>query len=79
MQKRFEKGTENYELFNDFWQLRQHYYEPDNDDTWFQEMMDVGTRIIEKYKNTELQKLARNLVHAHYEDVEDRWKERKKA
>lgn len=77
MQKKFEKGTENYELFNDFWQLRQKYYEPDNngnDDTWFKELTEVGEKITEKYKGTELEKLARNLVIAHLEDVEDRWK-----
>lgn len=74
MQKRLEKGTENYELFNDYWKLRQQYYEADNGDDWFAEMMDAGEKIIEKYQNTELAKLARNLVFAHFEDVEDRWK-----
>ena len=79
MYKKFEKGTENYELFNDFWQLRQKYYEPDiqnNDDGngWFQELTEVGKKIVEKYKGTDLEKLARNLVLAHLEDVEDRWK-----
>ena len=74
MQKHFEKGTENYELFNDFWKLRQQYYEADNGDDWFVELMNAGEKIIEKYKDTELSKLARNLIFAHFEDVEDRWK-----
>lgn len=73
MQKRFEKGTENYELFNDYWKLRQQYYEPDNDEQ-FEELREAGERIIKKYQSTELAKLARNLVFAHFEDVEDRWK-----
>ena len=78
MQKKFEKGTENYELFNDFWQLRQNYYEPDYDDSWFEELRMAGEKITNKFKGTELEKLARNLVLSHLEDVEDRWKERKK-
>ena len=72
MQKRFEKGTENYELLNDFWKFRQRYYAPDNDEAWFKELTDVGDGIINKYKGTELEKLARNLIFAHLEDVEDR-------
>lgn len=84
MYKKFEKGTENYELFNDFWQLRQKYYEPDiqnNDDGngWFEELTEVGEKIVEKYKGTDLEKLARNLVFAHFEDVELRWKKERKA
>lgn len=85
MQKKFGKGTENYELFNDFWQLRQKYYAPDNngnDDAWFKELTEVAEKITEKYKGSELEKLARSLVLAHLEDVEDRWKaerEKRKA
>ena len=76
MQKKFGKGTENYELFNDFWQLRQNYYEPDKDGPWFEELREAGEQIIAKFKGTSLEKLARNLVFAHFEDVELRWKER---
>ena len=79
LQKRFEKGTENYELFNDFWKLRQQYYQADNDNEWFAEMMNTGEKIIEKYQNTELSKLARSLIFAHFEDVEDRWKEGRRS
>ena len=79
MQKKFGKGTENYELFNDFWQLRQMYYEPDNDGPWFEELREAGEKIITKFKGTDLEKLARNLVFAHFEDVELRWKKERKA
>lgn len=72
--KKFEKGSEEWQFFQDFWRLRQQYYEADNGDDWFEELMHTGEIIIEKYHNTEFAKFAQNLVFSHFEDVEMRWK-----
>ena len=74
--KKFEKGSEEWQFFNDYYKFRQQYYEADNGEKWFEEMVRVGEEIIEKYHNTEIAKFVQNLVFSHFEDVEMRWKKK---
>ena len=74
--KKFEKGSEEWQFFNDYYKLRQQYYEADNEEQWFEEMVRVGEEIIEKYHNTEIAKFVQSLVFSHFEDVEMRWKKK---
>ena len=74
--KKFEKGSEEWQFFQEFWKFRQQYYEADNEDDWFVCMMNDGEKIIEKYKNTEFSKFVQSLVFSHFEDVEMRWKKK---
>ena len=74
--KKFEKGSEEWQFFQEFWKFRQQYYEADNEDDWFVCMMNDGEKIIEKYKNTEFSKFVQSLVFIHFEDVEMRWKKK---
>lgn len=75
--KKFEKGSEEWQFFQDFWKFRQQYYEADNGEDWFLEMMRAGEAIIEKYHNTCFSKYAQNLVMSHFEDVQVRWEKKK--
>lgn len=72
--KKLEKGSDEWQFFQDFWKFRQQYYEEDNDDDWISEMMNEGEKIIEKYSNTDFANFAQSLVLRHFEDVEMRWK-----
>lgn len=74
--KKFEKGSEEWQFFNDYYKFRQQYYEADNGEKWFEEMVRVGEEIIEKYHNTKFAKFVQNLVFSHFEDVETRWKKK---
>ena len=74
--KKFEKGSEEWQFFNDYYKFRQQYYEADNEEQWFEEMVHVGEEIIEKYQNTEISKFVQSLVFSHFEDVEMRWKKK---
>ena len=74
--KKFEKGSEEWQFFNDYYKFRQQYYEADNGEQWFEEMVHVGEEIIEKYHNTEIAKFVQSLVFSHFEDVEMRWKKK---
>ena len=74
--KKFEKGSEEWQFFNDYYTFRQQYYEADNGEKWFEEMVRVGEEIIEKYHNTEIAKFVQSLVFSHFEDVEMRWKKK---
>lgn len=47
--KKFEKGSEEWQFFNDYYKFRQQFYEADNEDEWFQGMMEAGEMLI---KNT---------------------------
>lgn len=71
--KKFDKGSEEWQFFQDFWRFRQQYYEADNDEGWFVEMMRAGEQIIEKYHNTDFAKFAQSLVLSHFEDIQIRW------
>lgn len=72
-EKKFEKGSEEWQFFQDFWRFRQKYYEADNDEAWFVEMMHAGEQIIEKYHNTDFEKFTQGLIFSHFEDVQIRW------
>ena len=74
--KKFEKGSEEWQFFNDYYKFRQQYYEADNGEKWFEEMVRVGEETIEKYHNTEIAKFVQSLVFSHFEDVEMRWKKK---
>lgn len=74
--KKFEKGSEEWQFFNDYYKFRQQFYEADNEEEWFRELMKSGEKLIEKYSKTNISKFAQSLVFSHFEDVERRWKNR---
>lgn len=75
--KKIETGSEEWQFFNDYYKFRQQYYEADNGEEWFEEMVHAGEKIIGKYHSTDFAKFAQNLVLSHFEDVETRWKKKK--
>lgn len=44
--KKFEKGSEEWQFFNDYYKFRQQFYEADNEDEWFQGMMEAREMLI---------------------------------
>lgn len=72
--RKFEKGSEEWQFFNDYYKFRQQYYEADDDEEWFEKMMEIGEMLIEKYTGTNISEYAKNLVFSHFEDVERRYK-----
>lgn len=71
--KKFEKGSEEWQFFNDYYKFRQQFYEADNNEEWFQGMVKAGDELISKYANTSIAKYVQSLVLGHLEDVELRW------
>lgn len=76
--KKFEKGSEEWQFFVDYYKFRQQFYEADNGEKWFEEMMRAGELLIEKYSQTNISKYVQSLVFSHFEDVERRYKANKK-
>lgn len=50
--QRFEKGTEEYELFKDFYNYIQKYWFPEgqHNDAWWEEVLNEGNKLCEKHK-----------------------------
>lgn len=72
--KKIEKGSEEWQFFNDYYKFRQQYYEADDGEEWFEKMMEIGEMLIEKYADTNISEYAKNLVFSHFEDVERRYR-----
>lgn len=77
--KKFEKGSEEWQFFMDYYQFRQKYYYADNCDEWYQEMMQAGESIIDKYSGMEFSEYAKELIFDHFADVERRMRARDEA
>lgn len=77
MQKKFEKGSDEWQFFMDYYQFRQKYYEADNEEEWVTEMMIEGEKLIEKYSGTQIFEYVRGMVFEHFADIERKIKKRK--
>lgn len=63
---KIEKGSEEWLVFMDYWKFIQKYYAPDNNDSWWDEVVKTGEKLIEKYKGMEIEERARQLVLSHF-------------
>lgn len=72
--KKFEKGSEEWQFFNDYYKFRQQFYEADNGEEWFEKMVESGTKLCQKYQNTNIAKYVQKLVLAHMDDAEERYR-----
>lgn len=70
--KKLEKGSEEWQFFQDFWRFRQKYYDPEKSDEWFEEVVAESTRLYAKYQNTDFKEFAKALIIAHMNDVDRR-------
>lgn len=72
VKKNIEKGSEEWQFFQDFWRFRQKYYEPEERDEWFEEIVAESTKLYAKYQNTDFKDFAKALIIAHIDDVDRR-------
>lgn len=70
--KKLEKGSDEWQFFQDFWRFRQQYYDPEDKDEWFDELVNESTLLYEKYKNTQFKEFVKQLIIAHIDDVDRR-------
>lgn len=47
---RFNKGTSERAMFNDYWELCQKFYEPEDKDEYWQELVDAIDEFDRKYQ-----------------------------
>ena len=70
------RGTEEWNFFQEYWQLRKKYHDPDNDDAWFDELKQVATNLNNKYKSTDFSEYAEDMIMAHLNDIDRKYKKR---
>lgn len=72
-EKKLEKGSPEWQFFMDFWKFHQKYHDSDGEpDDWYTELMRAGESIIKKYENTDFANFAKDIVFAHFGDIERR-------
>ncbi len=76
MKKKIEKGSAEFNLFNEFWSFRKEYYAADNDE-WWDEAIEEATKRVEKYRGTDLEGFAYSLYIAHLNDADKKFRESK--
>lgn len=74
---KIEKGSEEWQVFMDYWQFIQKYYAPDNNDSWWDEVVKAGESLINKYKGMEIEERARQLVLSHFAWLEITYRKEK--
>lgn len=76
MQKKITKDDIEFKLFQDFWRIRQEFYEPKSEEDF--EKVTMAVEIAMKpYKGTHLEKFANDLFMAHLSDADRRDRERR--
>ena len=71
MQKKYGKGTQEFNFFMEFWQLLQKYAEPDGIDSFWDEAIHSFSALQEKYKDVFFTK---NIIVGYMDALSDRSK-----
>ena len=51
-EKKFSKGSEEWQMFMDYWALCQKYWEPEESDEWWEEALGKIDELSKKYGST---------------------------
>ena len=73
---RFEKGSDEWKMFTDFWRMCQKYWGVENSDEYWDSLIDCTNEFYEKYKHIPL---ARRLALSLVDTMEDVLRERRKT
>lgn len=60
---KFLKGSEEWQMFMDYWALCQKYWEPEDNDTYWESLTSATDDFWKKYKTTFARELALSLVN----------------
>ena len=74
MEKKFNKGSEEWQMFTDFWALCQRFWIPEEKDEWLDERQAAVEKFFAKYNST----FAMHLVFALLESHDAEFREKRK-
>lgn len=60
---KFAKGSEEWQMFKDYWLLCKKYWEPENNDAYWEEVVKDTDKFYKKYNSDFSRALALALVH----------------
>ena len=72
MEKKIEKGSEEWQFWQDFYKFRQQFYEADNEDEWWENTIREANRFCKKYEKTDIAQFAKEMIVTHINDVDRR-------
>ena len=75
MRKELKKGDTEYDLFNDYWQIMKQYNIPEDNDEYWESLINAGNAFCKKYDS----QYARDLILAFFTSRETMWKSFKKS
>lgn len=55
--KRFERNSEEFYFFGDYWNLAQKYFIPEDGEEYWQDLIDDCSKLADKYKGTFYQQM----------------------
>ena len=68
---KFEKGSQEFLFFSEFWQMVQKYYEPDDTDEYWENLDDHANNLANKYDNKFFDALIVTFVDAMAKKLEE--------
>lgn len=71
--KRFEKCSEEWKMFTDFWKICQQFWEPEDNDEYWEKVIEATGEFHKKYKaNNEI--FAKEIALAFVDTLDKRWR-----
>ena len=64
------KDTEIWKFFKEYWIILQDYYVPEKDSKYWDNLVANGSRLVDKYKDTDFGRFASDLVQAELNFIE---------
>lgn len=75
--KRFEKGSEEWQMFTEFWKICQQFWEPEENDEYWEKVIETTSEFHKKYKtNNDI--FARKIALAFVDTIEEKAKQAQK-
>lgn len=69
--QKFEKGASVWQMFNDYWKMCQELWIPEDEDEYWEKVIDLSNEFYKKYQNP----FAKSLAMALVEELDRKWKE----
>lgn len=71
--KRFEKGSEEWSMFREYWALCQQFWEPEDNDEYWEQVIYSTNEFYKKYKaNNEI--FAKEIALAFVDALDKKWR-----
>lgn len=71
--KRFEKDSEEWKLFREYWSICQRFWEPEDNDKYWEQVVDITDDFYEKYKaNNEI--FVKKIILAFVDTLEEKYR-----